>query len=136
MRTRNLAFKSHISRSPRPSRGAIVVTGASSGIGQATALLLASRGWRVFGGVRSAADADALAARAGAVGVGALLHPLCLDVTDDASAAAAAATVRSELIARGMCLSGLVNNAGIAVAGPLEEVPLDRLREVLAVNVV
>jgi NAD(P)-dependent dehydrogenase (short-subunit alcohol dehydrogenase family) len=44
--------------------------------------------------------------------------------------------VRTELVARGMCLSGLVNNAGIAVAGPLEEVPLDRLREVLSVNVV
>src|SRR5690349_1014434 len=104
------------------ARGAVVVTGASSGIGQATALTLARRGWRVFGGVRTDADAVALAARAGAVGVGALLHPLRLDVTDGASIGAAVALVRSELAGRGAPLAGLVNNAGIAVAGPLEEV--------------
>ena len=99
----------------------VVVTGASSGIGLASALRLAQAGWRVFGGVRS--DEAAAALREGGV------EPLTLDVTDAEQIAAAAKTVGSEL-------HGLVDNAGIAVAAPLELVPLDELRRQLEVNVV
>ncbi len=116
--------------------GAVVVTGASSGIGRTAALLLARRGWLVFAGVRRLEDGAALLAAAAAVGVGALVLPLLLDVTDAASVASATGEVDAALTARGEYLTGLVNNAGIAVAGPMEEVPIARLREVLEVNVI
>lgn len=99
----------------------VVVTGASSGIGLACATRLARAGWRVYGGVRSDADAEALR------GVGAV--PLRLDVTDSEQVTAAATTVGPEL-------HGLVDNAGIAIAAPLELVPLEELRRQLEVNVV
>jgi len=99
----------------------VLVTGASSGIGLACATRLAAAGWRVLAGVRSAAAADALRA----LGV----EPLELDVTDAPQIAAAAEGVGSEL-------DGLVDNAGIAIAAPLELVPLDELRRQLEVNVV
>lgn len=120
----------------RRGRGAVVVTGATSGIGRAAALRLAHDGWRVFAGVRRQDDGAALAAAAAAIGVAPLLLPLLLDVTDGASVAAAASAVDAALAQRGERLAGLINNAGIAVAGPIEEVPLARLREVLEVNVV
>jgi NAD(P)-dependent dehydrogenase (short-subunit alcohol dehydrogenase family) len=100
---------------------AALVTGASSGIGLASAVRLANAGWRVFGGVRTEADASVLRARG--------VEPLELDVTDPGQIAAAAEAVGSEL-------HGLVDNAGIAVAAPLELVPLDELRRQLEVNVV
>ena len=99
----------------------VVVTGASSGIGLASALRLAQAGWRVLGGVRT--DEAAAALREGGV------EPLTLDVTDAGQIAAAAEAVGPEL-------HGLVDNAGIAVAAPLELVPLDELRRQLEVNVV
>jgi len=99
----------------------VVVTGASSGIGLASALRLARAGWRVVGGVRTDEDADAL--REGGI------EPVRLDVTDAGQIAAAVETVGSDL-------DGLVDNAGIAVAAPLELVPLDELRRQLEVNVV
>jgi NAD(P)-dependent dehydrogenase (short-subunit alcohol dehydrogenase family) len=100
---------------------AVLVTGASSGIGHASALRLAGSGWRVFGGVRSEEDAERLRAHG--------VEPLQLDVTDSAAIAAAAEVVGGEL-------HGLVDNAGIAIAAPLELVPLDELRRQLEVNVV
>jgi len=100
---------------------AVLVTGASSGIGQASALRLAASGWRVFGGVRSQEDAERLREHG--------VEPLQLDVTDSATIAAAAGVVGGELY-------GLVDNAGIAIAAPLELVPLDQLRRQLEVNVV
>jgi NAD(P)-dependent dehydrogenase (short-subunit alcohol dehydrogenase family) len=117
------------------TRGAVVVTGASSGIGWATALVLAHEGWWVFAGIRQGSDGEALLAAAAAIGAGALLQPIRLDVTNEASIAAAA-EIAAKLNVRGDRLVGLVNNAGIAVAGPIEEIPLTRLRAVLEVNVV
>ncbi|MFN8511742.1 MAG: SDR family NAD(P)-dependent oxidoreductase [Chloroflexia bacterium] len=89
-------------------------------------MLLAHRGWVVVAGVRRGEDGEALRAAAGAIGAGALLRPIALDVTDGASVARAVGEVGAEVERRGVRLVGLVNNAGIAVAGPVEEVPLAR----------
>jgi NAD(P)-dependent dehydrogenase (short-subunit alcohol dehydrogenase family) len=104
--------------------GTVIVTGASSGIGEACALRLARGGFDVFAGVRKDEDAeraDALHER---------IKPLKVDVSDEASVAAAAQEVGDGPIA------GLVNNAGISVTGPLEFVPLDEFRRQLEVNVI
>lgn len=109
--------------------GAVVVTGASSGIGRAAALHLDRQGWRVFAGVRREPDGESLRREASE-----RLTPALLDVTDAASIAAAAKQVETELAGAG--LAGVVNNAGIGVGGPLEFLPLDELRSVLEVNAV
>lgn len=111
------------------TKGAVVVTGASSGIGKACALRLARAGYHVFAGVRRQADQIALQA-AGRDRI----TPLLLDVTDQAGIDAAAARVVS--IAGDTGLAGLVNNAGIAVGSPLEFVPIEDLRRQLEVNVI
>ncbi len=103
---------------------AIVVTGASSGIGEAIARAAASAGAIVFAGVRSEADAARVA------GHHANIRPLLLDVTDAASIERAAGA----LAGSGVPLRGLVNNAGIAVGGPLELLPLEELRRQFEVN--
>jgi NAD(P)-dependent dehydrogenase (short-subunit alcohol dehydrogenase family) len=103
----------------------VVVTGASSGIGEAAALDLAQRGYVVYAGVRGDADARRIAA------AHANLRAVRLDVTDANAIAAAVQTVESG----GVQLLGIVNNAGIAVAGPLEFLPLDDLRRQFEVNV-
>ncbi|HEV7769967.1 MAG TPA: SDR family oxidoreductase [Solirubrobacterales bacterium] len=103
----------------------VLVTGASTGIGRATALRLDAAGWRVFAGVRKQADADDLAT----AGSDRLL-PLILDVTEADQVAAAAARIE----AAGGALHGLVNNAGIAVPGPLETLPIDDFRRQVEVN--
>ena len=107
---------------------AAVVTGSSTGIGRASALALARDGFRVFAGVRKAADGEALVAAAEGE-----LEPLSLDVADADAIAAAAERVRE---ATGGRLAGLVNNAGVAVPGPVEGVDLDELRRQLEINVV
>jgi NAD(P)-dependent dehydrogenase (short-subunit alcohol dehydrogenase family) len=111
-----------------PTRPAVVITGASTGIGAATAVELAGRGFRVFAGVRKDADGDHLRTQS------AEIIPLRLDVTDAAQIAAAAECVAKTVGAAG--LAGLINNAGIVVAGPMEIVPLEELRRQLEVNVV
>jgi len=104
------------------SRGAVVITGASTGIGAVSAAHLASLGFRVFAGVRRPEDAE----RARESG----LEPLTIDVVD-------ADSIRSAVQRVGDTpLAGLVNNAGIAVAGPLEFIPVDEFRRQLEVNVV
>jgi NAD(P)-dependent dehydrogenase (short-subunit alcohol dehydrogenase family) len=112
-----------------PSSPAIVITGASTGIGRACALELDRRGFRVFAGVRSDTAAKELQALASA-----RLTPVRIDVTDIASIAAAAKIVEQSVGDAG--LAGLVNNAGIVVPGPLEAVPIDALRMQLEVNVI
>ena len=111
--------------------GAIVITGASSGIGAHAAEALARRGWVVFAGVRS----EAAAAAVRAVGVESLV-PLLLDVTSPASRAAALATLTAELAERGgLPLVALINNAGISRSGlPLEAEPETQTREVFETN--
>ena len=109
-------------------RGAVVITGASTGIGRACALDLDSRRFQVFAGVRRDEDAERLRAERASI------EPLQIDVTDAASIAAARDHVTEAVGARG--LAGLVNNAGIAVPGPLEHLPIDELRRQLEVNLV
>ncbi len=104
----------------------MVVTGASTGFGAAIARHLAGRGFRVFGTVRRAED-DAALERAG-------VSAVRMDVTDSTGIARAREQVERALA--GAPLAGLVNNAGIPAAGPLELFPLDELRRVLEVNLV
>lgn len=106
---------------------AAVVTGASTGIGRAIAKSLIDEGWRVFASVRKESDAEKLRD-----GLGEALTPLIFDVTDEAGIARGAEAVREAL--NGRTLNGLVNNAGIAVAGPLRYIALDELQHQLNVN--
>ena len=106
-------------------REAVVVTGASTGIGAAAAALLAHEGYLVFAGVRNDADA----ARAAALHDN--VRPLRLDVTQRDEIHAAADMVA----ASGHPLRAVVSNAGIAVGGPLEFLPVDELRRIFEVNV-
>jgi NAD(P)-dependent dehydrogenase (short-subunit alcohol dehydrogenase family) len=107
----------------------VVITGASTGIGHATAKLLLARGFRVFGSVRKQADADRLKTEFGANFI-----PLLFDVTDEPAVLAAAREVRAVL--GGETLAGLVNNAGVAVAGPLLELSTDDVRRQMEINVI
>jgi NAD(P)-dependent dehydrogenase (short-subunit alcohol dehydrogenase family) len=107
----------------------VVITGTSTGIGWGTAKVLLDRGFRVFGSVRKQEDADRLRQE-----FGANFTPLLFDVTDEAAVAAAARDVRAEL--EGETLAGLVNNAGIAVAGPVLELSADEFRRQMDVNVI
>lgn len=106
----------------------IVITGTSTGIGYSVAKVLIARGFRVFGSVRKAADADRVKAELGANFV-----PLVFDATDEAAVDAAAREVGAML--QGETLAGLVNNAGIAVSGPFLELPVADFRRQMEVNV-
>jgi NAD(P)-dependent dehydrogenase (short-subunit alcohol dehydrogenase family) len=106
----------------------ILITGAAKGIGRACALRLARAGHHVFAGVRDPAAGEMLQREAAGI------TPIQLEVTDARQIAEAAAQIQEHTGTRG--LYGLVNNAGIAVAGPLEFLPVEELRRQLEVNVV
>lgn len=107
------------------------MTGTSSGIGRATALALAAEGYQVFAGVRRRADGEALVDSARQFP--GRIVPVILDVTDAASIDRAVTAVAG-VVGRGG-LAGLVNNAGIGMAWPVEAIPLDELRRIYEVNV-
>ncbi len=107
----------------------VVVTGVSTGIGRGTAQVLAKHGMHVFGSVRRREDAAALMA-----GLGERFTPLVFDITDEAAVRAAAVSVCEQLA--GEALAGLVNNAGVAVPGPLLHVPVADYRRQIDVNLV
>ncbi|MGH2757992.1 MAG: SDR family oxidoreductase [Actinomycetota bacterium] len=107
----------------------VLVTGASTGIGRATVEHLAGRGYTVFAGVRKQQDGEAVRKSGGDRVV-----PVLLDVTDSDAIAAAERTIRNRVGEAG--LDGLVNNAGIALGGPLEYIPIDTWRRQLEVNVI
>ena len=106
----------------------VLITGASTGIGAACAIRLAAAGMHVYAGVREDAAGAALRAQNAA-----LITPLHIDVTDADSIAAAVATLDAQLGEAG--LNGLVNNAGIAIGGPLEVLPMNEIRRQFDVNV-
>jgi NAD(P)-dependent dehydrogenase (short-subunit alcohol dehydrogenase family) len=107
----------------------VVVTGASAGIGRATAMLLARDGWTVFAGARRSEPLAALAAEAPAGSI----VPVALDVTDEASVRAAADEVFRRTNGAGP--AALVNNAGYSISGPLEDVSDADLKRQFDVNV-
>lgn len=102
----------------------VLITGASRGIGRATALRLAEDGWHVYATVRNPADGEALAAEAKGT-----VTTFELDITDDAAVAAIGEHLPEKLDA-------LINNAGIVVGGPVEGLTPERLRQQFDVNVV
>ncbi len=106
----------------------VLVTGASTGIGRATALRLDASGWKVFAGVRKPEDAESLLGAASS-----RLAPVFLDVTEPDQIAATAELIEKESEGG---LDGLVNNAGVAIPGPLETVPIEDFRRQLEVNLV
>ena len=116
------------------NRRSIVVTGASSGIGRATALRLARSGWRVFAAVRKPADAASLETEAPSLiaKAGGALETIIMDLTDRASMTAAADEVGRRLGSGG--LDALFNNAGTGITAPVEYLAPDTLRQVFEIN--
>ncbi len=111
------------------TKGAVVITGASTGVGRATALLLDKQGYQVFAGVRREEDAESLKLNASSN-----LIPIILDVTELEQIKSAAEIVSQAVGEKG--LIGLVNNAGILVDGPLEYLAIAELRWQFEVNVI
>jgi short-subunit dehydrogenase len=106
-----------------------VITGASTGIGFASASMFVENGFHVYGSVRSEEDADRLRKS-----LGPMFSPLLFDVTDHEAIQEASREVANTMGSTGH-LAALVNNAGIAVNGPLEHLPIDRIRQQFEVNI-
>jgi NAD(P)-dependent dehydrogenase (short-subunit alcohol dehydrogenase family) len=107
----------------------VVITGVSTGIGFAVAQELIARGYRVFGSVRKEADATRVRNE-----LGTSFTPLLFDVADAAALPAAVAQVQAAVGVNG--LAGLINNAGVAPAGPLMHTPLAEVRQAFETNVI
>ena len=116
---------------PTSESRAVVVTGTSSGIGRACALVLSRNGFTVFAAVRKPEDGERLRKEAGE-----RVIPLQMDVTDHDGIAAAARFTASTLRQLGQSLFALVNNAGIGVSAPLEFQPIGDIRTCFEVNVI
>lgn len=114
-------------KSETPLRS-ILITGASTGIGEACALHLAARGWQVFAGVRRDEDGQALVSKTSGTVI-----PIILDVTQQADIDNAVAHIGEAVGESG--LYGLYNNAGIGMGGPLEFLPMDMILQQFQVNV-
>jgi NAD(P)-dependent dehydrogenase (short-subunit alcohol dehydrogenase family) len=115
---------------PQQDQGAVVITGSSTGIGRAAALLLDRSGYRVFAGVRRPADAERLRSEGSE-----RLRPLLLDIVDQKQVDEAAVVVAQELGPE-QGLRGLVDNAGICEPGPIEFISLERVRHQIETNFV
>ncbi len=107
----------------------ILITGASTGIGYDLAKVFVRNGYTVFGSVRKQADADRLSKE-----IGENFKPLLFDVTDHASVDLAAKTLNDEIGETG--LGGLINNAGIAIGGPMLDLSIEDYRQQFEVNVI
>jgi NAD(P)-dependent dehydrogenase (short-subunit alcohol dehydrogenase family) len=112
----------------KSDRGAVLISGSSTGIGRASALRLDRQGFRVFAGVRNRGDAESLEAEGSD-----RLEPVILDVTDEGTIEATRERIDEQTGGR---LAGLVNNAGVAMGGPVEALSLEALRQQLEVNVI
>jgi len=110
------------------SSSTVLITGSSTGIGFACATYLDKQGFKVFAGIRNAADAGKLKASASD-----RLTPILLDVTNPESIQKAFDFVKNKVGEAG--LSGLINNAGIGIASPVEFFPMSDLRRLFDVNV-
>ena len=106
----------------------VVITGVSTGIGYSSAKILCSSGYRVFGSVRKQEDAEKVTSE-----FGANFTPLIFDVTDSKGIQENAEIVKSELLP-GEALAGLVNNAGVAMGGPINLIDTDVFRQQFEVN--
>ena len=107
----------------------VVVTGVSTGIGRGAALVLARKGWHVYGSVRKPVDGEALQQE-----LGHAFTPLVFDVEDNDAILAAAGQVRTALAGR--TLDGLVNNAGASFPGPLLVQSVETFRKQIEINLV
>jgi NAD(P)-dependent dehydrogenase (short-subunit alcohol dehydrogenase family) len=112
----------------KPVSKSILITGASTGIGYGAAKHFVQKGYEVFGSVRTRADADRLQAE-----LGPKFEPLLFDVTNADAVNAAAHSLTNRLAGTG--LGGLINNAGIAIGGPLQHQPIDTIAQHFEVNV-
>ena len=106
----------------------VLITGASTGIGKACALFLSKKGFHVFAGIRKSTDGQALLDETTGT-----LTPVQLDVTDASSIAAAVERIAAET---GQKLYGLVNNAGVSFGGPVECLSIEKIKNLIDVNVV
>jgi|TARA_B100000315_G_scaffold251541_1_gene286537 NAD(P)-dependent dehydrogenase (short-subunit alcohol dehydrogenase family) len=109
--------------------GNVLISGASTGIGRATALHLAARGYQVFAGVRREQDGESLKQEDGSGNI----QPVTLDVTNERHIGELKSDLAHRIGEEG--LAGLVNNAGIGDGGPMEYMALDRMRSLFEVNV-
>ena len=106
----------------------VVITGVSTGIGYSSAKILCDSGYRVFGSVRKQEDAEKVTSE-----FGANFTPLIFDVTDSKGIQENSQIVKGELIP-GEALAGLVNNAGVAMGGPINLIDTDVFRKQFEVN--
>jgi NAD(P)-dependent dehydrogenase (short-subunit alcohol dehydrogenase family) len=102
----------------------VIITGASSGIGEAASIHLAKKGWRVFAGVRKNLDGDKLRSYG--------IFPVLMDVTKESTLRDALEQIKSDM--QNSDELSLVNNAGIAIGGPIEAVPIEKWKEQFEVN--